>query len=263
MNDDPRHQLLGIRFNALNIADLHARIAGCIQTSRRAVVASLNLHSAALIQHNPDMARFYEQADWVRIDGMPLVYFGRLLGLPLRRDHRVTWVDWLPKLMTEAAARNWRIFYIGSKPEIVAKAADILRQQHPGLQFITQHGYFDTTPDSADNQELLTRINQCQPHILMVGMGMPRQERWIADNLAHLKVNAILPCGASLDYVAGATATPPRWMGQCGLEWLYRLCAEPRRLWRRYMVEPWILFIPACRDVLRRIAGLFKRKPRH
>ena len=86
---------------------------------------------------------------------------------------------------------------------------------------------------------MLDEIAQFHTDILMVGMGMPRQEHWIVDHLDRIPAHAILTAGACMDYVAGVVATPPRWMGRAGLEWLYRLGSEPGRLWRRYLLEPW------------------------
>ena len=85
----------------------------------------------------------------------------------------------------------------------------------------------------------------------MVGMSMPRQERWVLDNFERLNTNAILTAGATLDYAAGAVPTPPRWAGKLGLEWLFRLVAEPKRLWRRYLVEPWFLFFLLVADIFK------------
>jgi N-acetylglucosaminyldiphosphoundecaprenol N-acetyl-beta-D-mannosaminyltransferase len=85
----------------------------------------------------------------------------------------------------------------------------------------------------------------------MVGMGMPRQEHWIVDNFELLGPVVVLPCGAAIDYVAGEIPTPPRWAGRCGLEWLYRLAAEPGRLWKRYLIEPWFVLLLMGRHWLR------------
>jgi N-acetylglucosaminyldiphosphoundecaprenol N-acetyl-beta-D-mannosaminyltransferase len=101
------------------------------------------------------------------------------------------------------------------------------------------HGYFD--PGGEENERVLRAIEAFAPDVLLVGMGMPRQEHWIMDNLDRLGSTVLLPCGASIDYVAGEIPTPPRWAGRWGLEWLYRLLAEPGRLWKRYLIEPWFL----------------------
>ncbi|MEM6754470.1 MAG: WecB/TagA/CpsF family glycosyltransferase, partial [Cyanobacteria bacterium P01_C01_bin.38] len=136
---------------------------------------------------------------------------------------------------------GWRIFYLGSKPGVAEKGADILRQKFPNLKIACAHGYIDASKDSQENIDTIAAINAFQPHILMVGMSMPRQEHWILDNLEQLQTNAILPSGACIDYVAGAVPTPPRWMGRMGLEWLYRLFSEPKRLWKRYLIQPWFV----------------------
>ncbi len=107
--------------------------------------------------------------------------------------------------------------------------------------------------DRRDDELVVEKINAFRPHVLMVGMGMPRQERWILHRFDELDANAILQSGACFDYVAGAIPTPPRWLGRFGLEWLYRLACEPVRLWRRYLVEPWLVGAWLVRDLLRRL----------
>jgi len=182
------------------------------------------------------MQRFYQKAQIIHIDGMPLIYIGRLLDYKLQKFHRVTYVDWVRPLMKLAQDSGWRVFYLGSKPGVAQRAAKILKAEFPGLELVTQHGYFSM--DGLENDTILNAIQLFQPHLLMVGMGMPRQEHWILENLAHIKANAIFTTGACFDYVAGEIPTPPRWMGRIGLEWSYRLLTQPSRLWRRYLIEP-------------------------
>jgi N-acetylglucosaminyldiphosphoundecaprenol N-acetyl-beta-D-mannosaminyltransferase len=160
-------------------------------------------------------------------------------------------VDWTAPLMAAAAQQGWRIFYLGGKPGVAETGAKILQERFPGLKIVTVDGYFDVRPESSENLAILEQINAYKPHILMVGMSMPRQEGWVLDNFERLNTNAILTAGATLDYVAGAVPTPPRWAGKLGLEWLFRLMAEPKRLWRRYLVEPWFLFGLLVADVFK------------
>jgi N-acetylglucosaminyldiphosphoundecaprenol N-acetyl-beta-D-mannosaminyltransferase len=235
------YALLGVKVDALSILDLNNLIEQSIALQEKWIIANHNLHSVYLHHHDSRMRRFYTHAHYTHIDGMALVLIGRLLGLPLQRSQRVTYADWVWSLMSVASQKKWRIFYLGSKPGVAEQGASVLRQNFPGLQILTEHGYFDIQVGSAENQAVVAKINAYQPHILMVGMGMPRQEHWILDNLEQLQTHAILPSGACLDYIAGAVPTPPRWMGRVGLEWLYRLASEPKRLWRRYLVEPWFL----------------------
>lgn len=242
------YTFLGIHVDALSIPELNSLIGESIEQGKKWMIANHNLHSLYLYHHDPKMQALYAKADYVHIDGMALVLLGKLLGFPLKREQRVTYADWVWSLMAEAAQKRWRVFYLGSKPAVAERGAKILQKKFPGLQMATAHGYINTQKGSQENLATLAAINDYQPHILMVGMGMPRQEYWILDNLEHIHTNTILPCGACMDYVAGAIPTPPRWMGKMGLEWFYRLLSEPKRLWRRYLLEPWF------------IAGLFLRE---
>lgn len=242
------YTFLGIHVDALSIPELNSLIGESIEQGKKWMIANHNLHSLYLYHHDPKMQALYAKADYVHIDGMALVLLGKLLGFPLKREQRVTYADWVWSLMAEAVQKRWRVFYLGSKPAVAERGAKILQKKFPGLQMATAHGYINTQKGSQENLATLAAINDYQPHILMVGMGMPRQEYWILDNLEHIHTNTILPCGACMDYVAGAIPTPPRWMGKFGLEWLYRLLSEPKRLWRRYLLEPWF------------IAGLFLRE---
>lgn len=236
-----RYALLGLPVDALSKDDLVELVAETVREEKSCVIGNHNLHSLYVAQHEPRMREFYAQADFVHVDGMSLVLLGRVLGLPLRRRDRTGYMDLLPSLLRRAVTSGWRIFYLGSKPGVAEKGASLLRTQYPGLQMITRDGYFDAAPGSAQNQEVLDAIRDFAPHILLVGMGMPRQETWILDNRRSLAANAIFCCGALIDYVAGEIPTPPRWIGQIGFEWLYRLLAEPRRLGSRYLVEPWFV----------------------
>ena len=241
----PHITLLGVTVHPICIPSLIQVIATAITRRERWIIAHHNLHSIYLYQRDPKMRAFYEQAQIVYIDGMPLVYWGRVLGYPLRRDQRITSLDWIHLLIATAAHNRWRIFYLGGKPGIAAIAAEQLRQQFPALQIVTHHGYFQL----AENKTVLAAIAAFQPDLLIVGMGMPRQEHWILDNLDHLTAHTIINIGACFDYIAGAIPTPPRWMGRVGLEWLYRLYSEPSRLARRYLVEPWALLPLMARDL--------------
>jgi N-acetylglucosaminyldiphosphoundecaprenol N-acetyl-beta-D-mannosaminyltransferase len=235
------YRLLGVEVNALTIRNLNTLIGTAIQKQQQWIISNHNLHSIYLYHHDEKMRQFSAIADYVHIDGMPLVWIGRLLKLPLKREHRVTYADWTPQLMAEAAAKGWRIFYLGSKPGVAQRGLKILKQQFPTLEITAHHGYFDAYRNSPESQEILSLIQAYQPHILMVGMSMPRQEHWILDHYSDITANVILPSGAAIDYIAGAVPTPPRWAGQAGLEWLFRLIAEPKRLWQRYLIEPMFL----------------------
>lgn len=250
-DDIPEFAFLGIRVHAMMPGDHNRIIRRAIEERRREIIGNHNLHSVYLFRRDTRFQQFFTLAHWVFIDGMPIIWLGRCCGLPLRRTNRMTSIDWLPALLAEAADRGWRVFALGSTPEVGRRAIEVFKQRFPELQMRTHHGFFDMAKGSQESKAVLDAIRAFQPHILLVCMGMPRQEYWIHDNWDRLHANAVLPMGAALDYWAGVIPTPPRWMGRVGLEWLYRLLSEPKRLWRRYLVEPWALLAPLAAELLR------------
>jgi N-acetylglucosaminyldiphosphoundecaprenol N-acetyl-beta-D-mannosaminyltransferase len=246
-----RHTLLGLPVNALSKEELVDLVAEAIREEQSWVIGNHNLHGLYMTGRDARMREFFARADFAHVDGMSLVVLGRLFGLPLARRDRTGYMDLLPLLMRRAATSGWRIFYLGSKPGVAEKGAKLLRARHPGLQIVTRDGYFDSAAGGAQNAEVLDAIRAFAPQVLLVGMGMPRQETWILENRPDLKANAILCCGALIDYVAGEIPTPPRWIGQIGFEWLYRLLSEPRRLGFRYLVEPWFVLGMVVKELFR------------
>lgn len=234
-----RAAFLNIAVHPLSITELNDYIAQVCEANRTGcIIAHHNLHSVYLARRDEAMAAFYRLAARIHIDGMGVVLLGRLCRVPLQRSMRVTYVDWLPHLLERAAKGGWRVFYLGSRPGVAEVGAQAFRRMFPDLQIRSHHGYFDTATESG---RIVDLIQAEKPNVLLVGMGMPRQEKWIAENYHHLSANVILTAGAAMDYFANAAAMPPRWMGRLGLEWTCRLFNEPQRLWKRYLVEPWSL----------------------
>jgi N-acetylglucosaminyldiphosphoundecaprenol N-acetyl-beta-D-mannosaminyltransferase len=231
--------LLDLRINKLGDEDVACLTKELIHAGQRCVIANQNLHSVYLWYHEPRMRDFYSAADYIHVDGMSLIWIGNMLGLPLRRRDRAAALDFFPLLAELAVTHGWRIFYLGSKPGVAEKAAAELREEYKDLQIQTHHGHFDVSGD--ENRKVVAEINAYAPHILFVGMGMPRQEIWILENQKQLRTNVIFPAGALMDYRAGEIPTPPRWLASFYLEWLYRLISEPARLSRRYLLEPWFV----------------------
>ena len=245
-----RVTILGVQVEALSMTQLNAIVTNAVESGRRVVVANHNLHSIYLYHHDPKMRAFYAVADHIHADGMAIVALAKFLGFPFERDHRVTFVDWMGPLAKTAAEHGWRVFYLGAKPGVAERGAAALRRNYPELKIQTAHGFFDPDPSSLEDQAVVARIEAWRPHVVITGMGMPRQEHWILDHLDKLSANVFLNGGAALDYFAGAIPTPPRWAGRCGLEWLFRLMAEPRRLWSRYLVEPWFIAYKLMIDII-------------
>jgi N-acetylglucosaminyldiphosphoundecaprenol N-acetyl-beta-D-mannosaminyltransferase len=234
---------LGVTVNLLTADGLLDLVAYCIRDQTKIVVANHNLHSLCLHTSSSQdatlMRQFYANAQYTLADGMSIIALGKLHGQPISLRHRIAYNDWLPVMLPVAVKNGWRIFFLGSTADVAAKGVQVLRERFPGLQLRSHEGHFDIRHDGNSNVKVLTEISEFRPHILFVGMGMPRQERWIYENRNEIDANAILPSGATLDYIAGAKRMAPRWMGALGVEWAFRLATEPRRLAYRYLVEPW------------------------
>lgn len=238
---EERVVLLGQTMDMVKAEEVLHFIAGHVAQRKRAIVANHNAHSLYLLRANAELQAFYDRADLVEADSRPLLMWARLTGRSSRAFHRCTYLDWREDFWNIAAARGWRVFYLGGGPGIAEKAADLIRKARPGVNIAVRHGFFDMTQDSAGARGVLDDIAAFAPQVLMVGMGMPRQEIWIHRNYDALPPCVVLPVGAAFDYEAGVQRAAPRWMGRMGVEWLFRLAVDPRRLFSRYCVEPWRL----------------------
>jgi N-acetylglucosaminyldiphosphoundecaprenol N-acetyl-beta-D-mannosaminyltransferase len=213
-----------------------------------------NLHSLNLYFRDPELRRAYDDAV-VMIDGMPIIGMLRLAGYPAERRQRITWVDYIWPLLTRARECGWRVFYLGSDCQTFSDGLRTIRERLPGIEIDGHHGYFDMTPGSADNERIVRAINAFKADLVLVGMGTPRQQRWIAAHRGVVEAPVMVFCGACMEFVAGTASTPPRWSGRLGLEWSYRLLTNPRRFAGRYLVEPWMLFGMMLANWLRTRAG--------
>ena len=236
-----RVRLLGQTVDLVRPEEVLHHVETWVEARRKVLIANHNLNSLALLQKHPRLQRFYDRADLVEVDSTPLIHFARLLGLQGKAFHRCTYLDWRDHFWSLVDRKGWRVMYIGGAPQVVERARGRLASEYPNADIRARDGFFVATPGSRDNAVVVAEVKAFDPHILFVGMGMPRQELWILDNLDALPDCAVFSVGAAFDYEAGEQKAAPRWMGRMGLEWLFRLVHDPRRLARRYLIEPWSL----------------------
>jgi N-acetylglucosaminyldiphosphoundecaprenol N-acetyl-beta-D-mannosaminyltransferase len=247
---EQRITLLGQTMDLVKPEEMLHFVRGAAGSRTKAVVANHNLHSLYLVRRRPQMAALYARAAVVEVDSVPLTLFARLIYGRSRRFHRCTYMDFRTLLWDWAQADGWRVYYLGGRPGIVESAREAISARWPGPVIGGRDGYFEW--GGAEEAEVLADIAAFRPHVLMVGMGMPRQEEWIERCFDRLPDCVILPVGAAFDYEAGAIVTPPSWTGRFGLEGVYRLLCEPRRMFARYLLEPWSLVGPALTDLATR-----------
>ncbi|WP_312735791.1 WecB/TagA/CpsF family glycosyltransferase [Brevundimonas sp.] len=244
-----RVRLLGQAMDLVRPEEVMHHLQLAVAEGRKSLIANHNLHSLYLLTRRPELQAFYDRADMVEVDSTPLLWFSRVLGLHSRAFHRCTYLDWRDHFWSLADRKGWRVLSIGGAPGVGEAAVAKLEPRYPGAEIETRHGYFDAAPGSADNAAVLAQVAAFRPHVLFVGMGMPRQELWIADHFDALPPCVVLSVGAAFDYEAGAQKAAPRWMGRAGIEWAYRLFHDPKRLFVRYCVEPWFLLPLIVADI--------------
>lgn len=236
----PAAEAFGFRVNPGTI-EQYLDFTGAVITERRKLcLFDHNLHSLYLYFRDPALRALYDDAT-IMIDGMPIVLLLRLTGYEVERRHRITWVDYIWPLLHRAEERGWRVFYLGSSDATCRGALLTIRTRLPRIAIAGHDGYFDATPGSADNARIVKTINDFGTDLCIVGMGTPRQQHWIGAHRPLIDAPVMVFCGACMEFVAGVAPTPPRWAGRVGLEWAFRLLADPRRFARRYLVEPWAL----------------------
>ncbi len=179
-------------------------------------------------------------------DGAGVLLTARLLGSPALV--RIPGLEFAEQMCALAARHGYRVFLLGGLPGVADAAADVLRRRYPTLTVAgAMHGYF------TDEGSVIAQIRRGSPHILLVGLGFPRQELWIAAHRDHLGVPVIMGVGGTFDVLAGRVPRAPRWLQNLGLEWVYRLVQEPRR-WRVVIGLPELVYL-ALRERVRQRPG--------
>ncbi len=236
-------RLLGVTIVDLPAEAIVHQIERALQQRQKSIFQYINMHAINLAQDLPWFKAFINQATIPYCDGYGVLWAARLSGASLR--YRSTPPDWIDHLASMCCRCGYSLFLLGGKPGVAEKAGKRLLSKHPDLQISGHlHGYFDKAPGCPENDRVIQAINAAQTDILVVGMGMPVQERWLMENWPRLDVQVALPVGSLLDYLAGVRVRFPAWMTNRGLEWLGRLVAEPRRLWKRYLLGiPRIFFL--------------------
>ncbi len=242
----PRVEILGIDFDKVTLGEALARIQAFIESGRPHQVVTANPEMVYACRRNSELRRVLQGADLVLADGIGIVWASSLLKT--RLPERVTGIDLVQGLLSLAAARGYRPFFLGGRPGVAAAAAERAKRRYEGLEVAgTHHGYF------GDEDEVLDRIEAAAPDILFVGMGSPRQETFIARHLGRgLKVPVCIGVGGSLDVLAGAVRRAPEWVRLLNLEWLFRLIQEPARA-RRMTVLPLFAALVIYRAIIRSV----------
>lgn len=245
-----KRPVFGVGVTVTDYARTTEAVLAAAQSRRSFGLTALATHGLMTAAEDPDFAAVIESLDVVTPDGQPVRWaLNRFHDTGL--DDRVYGPDLTWLICDEAARRGVGIYLFGSTPETCGRFAANLRAAFPDLRIdgVQPDRFRDATPE--EDAEDIARMNASGAGVVLVGRGCPRQERWVADHLG--KVNAaMLAVGAAFDYHAGTLAKPPAWMQRHGLEWLFRLAKDPKRLWRRYLTYNLAFLRAAATAELRR-----------
>ncbi len=229
-----RTNVLGVHVNVLNMEDAIALCDAQIRSNRQGYVCVTDVHGVIEAQTDSTFRSILNNSYMTTPDGMPLVWVGRLQGHAEMR--RVYGPDLLMALCGVSAERGYRHFFFGGKPGVADRLTARLRTKFPGLQVVGTYAPPFRPLTAVEEQQLAAQVAEARPDVFWVGLGLPKQERFMAQYCGRLDAKLMIGVGAAFDIHAGLVREAPQWMKDAGLQWLHRLCQEPGRLGSRYAV---------------------------
>lgn len=247
--------LFGVPFHDVTFEETLEWCVRRMRSGRPACIATANVDFLMQATRDPELQRILLEADLVIADGMPIVWLARRFGPALRQ--RVTGSDLSPMLATVCARKGLGVFLLGGAPGVAEKAAEVLVARNPGLRIAGTYSPPLASLLEMEHEPILRRLRESKPDLLLVAFGAPKQEKFIHMHLGkHWEVPLAIGIGGTLDFLAGTQTRAPRWTQRIGFEWLWRMCTNPKRLFKRYASN--IGFLASALWRLERI----KRQPR-
>lgn len=231
-----RIKFMNIEIDNLTMDEAIQAINKLVIKNKNSFVVTPNVDHLVQLERGGELCEVYKNADLILADGKPLIWISKWYGTPIKE--KVSGSDLFPKICKMSADYGYKMFFLGAAEGVASKAAKNLQRKYPGLQVAgTYSPPFNFEKDICEMDKIIKIIQKSKPHILIVGLGCPKQELFIFHNKEKLEVPVSLGLGASLDFEAGNVKRAPKWMANHGLEWLYRIFQDPKRLAKRYLLE--------------------------
>jgi N-acetylglucosaminyldiphosphoundecaprenol N-acetyl-beta-D-mannosaminyltransferase len=233
--------ILGVLIDPIHMADAVDRIGHWIECNAREYVCVTPIHGIMECYNNPPLRQIFNKSGMTTPDGMGVVWLLKAQGN--RHVGRVYGPDLMEHVLLKSLETGWTHFFYGGEPGVAVKLAIALEHKYPGVAIVDTFSppYRTLTPE--EDEKIISRINAANPDILWVGISTPKQELWMAEHVGKLNVPVLIGVGAAFDFLSGTKKQAPKWMQRSGLEWLFRLATEPRRLWRRYLQYPYFALL--------------------
>jgi N-acetylglucosaminyldiphosphoundecaprenol N-acetyl-beta-D-mannosaminyltransferase len=228
-----RVNVLGVGISVLNLPAARAAVAAAVRARRPGYICVTGVHGVMEAQDDPAFKRILNGAFLCTPDGMPMVWAGRLAGH--REMRRVYGPDLMLDLCAWSETSGAKHFFYGGAEGVAERLAERLQGKFPKLQVVGTYTPPFRKLNAAEERQLQDQVRAARPDILWVGLSTPKQEKFMAEYLGKLDATLMIGVGAAFDFHTGRVRQAPRWMQCSGLEWLYRLGCEPRRLWKRYL----------------------------
>jgi N-acetylglucosaminyldiphosphoundecaprenol N-acetyl-beta-D-mannosaminyltransferase len=230
-----RTNVLGVGISAIDMNDALRLSDALIQAEEKGYVCVTGVHGVIEAQSDPEFRGILNRSLMTTPDGMPMVWIGRMRGFSNMR--RVYGPDFMMNLCRLSVARGYRHFLYGGGPGVAVELAEALSRRCPGLQIAGTYTPPFRPLNEAEEAELISLVAEAKPDVFWVGLSTPKQERFMNQNLDKLNVRLMVGVGAAFDIHTGAIKDAPHLVKNLGLQWLHRLVQEPRRLWRRYLIN--------------------------
>jgi len=226
---------MGIEIDNLTPNEIIEQIFQRIQEKNPIHIVGVNVDQIVRVQNNPISKKIFQNASIVFVDGKPIKWMCRLLGTPIKE--RITGPDLMEYICQCLAQYHVRVFLLGAGPNVAAKCGDVLMKKYPGIivsqTYSPPFGFENNPVEIASINRMLVESHS---DILFVGMGSPKQDIFIYENMHIYNIPVSISMGAAIDFIAGNVKRAPKWMIRCGLEWLHRISQNPKRLWKRYLI---------------------------
>lgn len=229
---DSKVNILGVGITPTNLAQAVTTLHKWRDEGRRDYVCCTDVHGLVEAERDPEVRRALNGAGLATADGMPLVWWCQLAGLP--QAGRVCGYDLLDAMCKLASQRGHRHYFYGGSPHVLEQLVSRLTRRYPGLIVAGYRSPPFRALSAEEEAADVAAINEAQPDFVWIGLGCPKQEKWMASHVGRINAAALIGVGAAFDFHAGTTPQAPFWMQRTGVEWLFRLITEPRRLAPRY-----------------------------